>query len=305
MGRKLLIAKSLFRQFPGLHIGIVIARGINNTVKSEEIMKKTRQKELEIRGRLTKSELSEHPNVKPWRLAYSWFGAKPKKYKCSIEALLLRILGGDNLPDINALVNLYNFVSIDKLLPIGADDLDKIDGGIRLTQAEGNEKYVEIGTLEEKNPKENEVVYMDDKEVLCRRWNWRESEKTKLTEDTKNVIVYAESLLGKELAEQTVNELAELMKDVVGGEINTFILDEQHNALNIETGELHEEGFGVEAEKKTEEEKELEAEKKDIEEKQKKHDQKDLPKKGLKKSALHWADAIAEEVIERVERDPM
>ncbi|MBW3017734.1 lysine--tRNA ligase, partial [Candidatus Woesearchaeota archaeon] len=197
-----------------------------------------------------------------------------------------------------------NFVSIDKLLPIGADNLDKVDGNIKLMQAKGNEKYVEIGTLEEKNPKENEVIYMDDKEVLCRRWNWRECEKSKLTEDTENVIVYAESMLGKELAEQTVQELADYMKEVVGGEIKTFVLDEKHNVLDIEKGTLHEEGFGVVAEEKTAEEKEIETKRIEVEQKQKKHDQKKMPGEGQKKSALHWADAIAEEVIERVEKNP-
>jgi len=303
MGRKLLIAKSLFKQFPDLHLGIILATGIDNSGKSDEIIKKIRQKELELRSKLTKPELAEHPNIKPWRLAYSWFGAKPKKYKCSIEALLIRILAGDNLPEINPLVDLYNFVSIDKLLPIGADDLDKVEGNIKLMQAKGDEKYVEISTLEEKNPKENEVVYMDDKEVLCRRWNWRECEKSKLTEDSKNVIVYAESLLGKEHIEEAIAELNDLMKDAVGGQLKSFILDEKHNVLDLETGELHEEGFGVE-EQESAEEKELEVKKKEIDRKQEKHDKKKLSGKGLKKSALHWADAIAEEVIERVNRDP-
>ena len=55
---------------------------------------------------------TEHPHIAAWRGAFSAFGAKPKKYPCSAEALVGRVLKGQALPRINVLVDLYNAVSV-------------------------------------------------------------------------------------------------------------------------------------------------------------------------------------------------
>ena len=55
-------------------------------------------------------------------------------------------------------------------------------------------QHPELNSEETKNPKEGEVVYIDDKEVLCRRWNWRECDKSKMTEETTNVALVVEGL---------------------------------------------------------------------------------------------------------------
>src|SRR3989344_2939818 len=78
--------------------------------------------------------------------------------------------------------NIYNYISIKHVIPVGGDDLDKIDGDLELTFAKGNEKFVQLNSSEIDHPKKEEVIYKDDKEVTCRRWNWRECDKSKMTE---------------------------------------------------------------------------------------------------------------------------
>ena len=90
------------------------------------------------------------------------------------------ILSGIELKSINNIVDIYNYVSIKHMTPMGGDDLDKVDGNITLKFAEGTEEFKELNSDEIKNPKQGEVVYCDDKEVLCRRWNWRECDKSKM-----------------------------------------------------------------------------------------------------------------------------
>src|SRR5829696_8586969 len=48
------------------------------------------------------------PRIAAWRAAFSQFGSKPSRYPSSAESLLARVLKGDALPRINALVDTYN-----------------------------------------------------------------------------------------------------------------------------------------------------------------------------------------------------
>ncbi|MBL7169780.1 MAG: hypothetical protein ISS48_02080 [Candidatus Aenigmarchaeota archaeon] len=230
------ISDEIFERFPGLNIGIVVARGIDNLGESEEITKLIREKEEEVKGTFNRETLSEIPKIQVWRHTYSSFGAKPKKYKCSVENLYRMILEGVKLKHINKIVDIYNYISIKHMVPIGGDDIDNVDGDIALKFAEGNEKFVELNSQELKNPKPGEVVYVDDKEVLCRRWNWRECDKSKMTESTKNATLVIEGLppVTEKEIKRIIQELSELVQKFCGGEVSTKILTRDDPEWKIE-----------------------------------------------------------------------
>jgi len=229
------ITPQIFEKFPGLNLGVVIARGIDNVGEGKEIMDLLRAEEDRVAVNYETETLSLNPKIAPWRAAYSSFGAKPKKYKCSVEALMRRAIKGERLPHINKIVDLYNALSLKHTLPMGGDDLDKIDGDILLKIAEGTEKFIPLLSEEVENPHEGEVVYADDKYVLCRRWNWRECDKSKMMEETKKVILYAEGLppVTKEEVEVACAELAEKVKEFFGGEVSTetHVLNSENDSL--------------------------------------------------------------------------
>ena len=62
-------------------------------------------------------ELAAIPEVTAWRAAYKGFGVKRTSYRSSAERLIKRVLAGEPLPKINALVDLYNMVSLKPALP--------------------------------------------------------------------------------------------------------------------------------------------------------------------------------------------
>jgi DNA/RNA-binding domain of Phe-tRNA-synthetase-like protein len=68
----------------------------------------------------------------------------PTKTRPSSEALLRRGLKGKPLYQINTLVDLGNWCSLDFLLPLGLYDLDKIDGPVTLREGRPGESYVGI-----------------------------------------------------------------------------------------------------------------------------------------------------------------
>ncbi len=234
---KFKISKEVFEKFPEAVIGIIVAERANNSGENVEINEILQNSENEVREKFSAEQITKIPEIVAWRNAYSAFGAKPSDYRSSIEALLRRLLNGKNLPRINKIVDLYNYISIKYLVPAGGEDLDKIDGDILLTFADGSENFIALGEGEITHPKKGEVIYTDNKEVLCRRWNWRESEKTKFTETTKNAFLCVEALppTNREKIQNILNELASLVEKYCNTKTKIFILSKENPAEEIFT----------------------------------------------------------------------
>jgi DNA/RNA-binding domain of Phe-tRNA-synthetase-like protein len=129
------------------------------------------------------------PHLAAWREAYRAFGAKPQRTRPSVEALLRR-LDPDGLPRIDRITDVYNAVSIAHLLPLGGEDRAAYAGPIRLVRAEGTEPFDTTagGEAVVEHPEPGEVVWRDGDGVTCRRWNWRQCTRTRLTTDTTSAV---------------------------------------------------------------------------------------------------------------------
>ncbi|MGW3241038.1 B3/B4 domain-containing protein [Streptomyces sp. NPDC001070] len=138
----------------------------------------------------------EHAHIAAWRAAYTAFGAKPSRTRNSAEALARRALAEGGLPRISRLVDLYNAISVAHLTPVGGEDTDHIHGGMTLVRATGEEKFETVagGEPAVERPEPGEVVWRDGTGVTCRRWNWRQGIRTRLTEDSVNALFLLERL---------------------------------------------------------------------------------------------------------------
>src|ERR1700683_1231453 len=139
------------------------------------------------------------PQIADWRLAYQAFGAKPKRTRPSVEALLRRVDTG--LPRIDRLTDIYNAVSVRHLLPAGGEDLDKYQGPARLARATGGEPFdtAKDGEPVIDHPGPGEVIWRDDLGVTCRCWNWRQCTRTRITATTTRAafILHGLAALGR------------------------------------------------------------------------------------------------------------
>ena len=162
-----------------------------------------REAETTAAGRLAGSPPEERPHVARWREAFRSFGAKPQRTRNSLEALLRRT--PDGLPRINRLTDLYNAVSVLHEVPVGGEDLDRYVGGARLLRASGTEGFETTadGQPVIEHPEPGEVVWADDAGVTCRRWNWRQCTRTRLTPDTTRALFIIDALGPEALASAT------------------------------------------------------------------------------------------------------
>lgn len=135
-------------------------------------------------------------HLNSWRDAYHAFGAKPQRTPCSAEALRKRVQRDQALPPVNAVVDLYNALSLRYALPIGGEDAALYDGRPTLVRASGAEPF---DTTAEGAPKieavqRGEVIWRDARGVTCRRWNWRQGVRTRITQDSTEMWFMLERL---------------------------------------------------------------------------------------------------------------
>lgn len=230
------IQSELLQKFPGLHLGVVVASGIDNTKDRSDLSAQLGQEAARIRANLTLDTLAQQPKIACWKAAYAAFGGEPKKNRSSVENLHKMILEGRELASINPLVDAYNVVSLKHVLPVGGEDLDCMQGNLQLRFASANETpIILLGEKDARPPKTGEVIYADDNSAFCRRWNWREADRTKLTAGTKNAILVIEGLppTTKQEVQIAIKELAALVRTHCGGTISTSLLDESNAGIKF------------------------------------------------------------------------
>ena len=227
---KFIITNEFWEVFPQAEIAVVLAKGINNTRAHSEPVSDALTGLLE-RGAaeaakfLTAEVFSENTVIAVWRKAYQQFKTK-KGVRCSIEALLKRVEKGTGVGPINPLVDLYNAVSLTYGLPCGGEDMDTFKGDLLLTKAQGGEHFLALGDADFDNALPGEIIYKDEEGAVCRCWNWRDGQRTMLTEDSINAFLIIESVDPdrSEDLQAAAASLAALTQKYLGGTVEVYLM---------------------------------------------------------------------------------
>lgn len=202
----------VFKLRPDYRAVLIAASGISPGPSNENTDALLREAEQSARTSMLSTPVTEIPHVADWREAYKAFGAKPNKFRNSLEALTRRIGPDTGLPRVNRLTDIYNAISVKHCIPLGGEDLDRYVGPPRLIRATGEEPFEakEKGEVVEEHPARGEVVWVDDSGVTCRRWNWRQGPRTALTDETTKVLFICDALgaMSDDQLHAAVEELA-------------------------------------------------------------------------------------------------
>ena len=214
------ISPEVFERFPGYVRGVVICQDLTNGESPAELVQMLRDAEVSVRARgVAVEQIAEEPHIKAWRDAYRAFGAKPAEYRSSIEAMARRVLRGDELPAISALVDIGNIISLRHMLPAGSHAIDVLKGDIELRFATGDEEFVPFGTNDVEHPLPGEVVFVEGSQVLTRRWTWRQANHTLTLPHSTAVEFNVDGLppVTREEVEEACQEVADLVNYYCGG----------------------------------------------------------------------------------------
>ena len=169
--KRFILDPSFLELFPESRIGVLVCKGIDNHVTQEDKYAPWLRDCEKLSAAYTANpEFTENETVRVWRDAFYRFKTK-KGARCSIEALLKRVSKGGEIGCINPLVDIYNGISLKYGLPCGGEDIDKFEGDVRLTLAEGGESFVTYGSDKDEPALPGEVIYKDDAGAICRCWN--------------------------------------------------------------------------------------------------------------------------------------
>ena len=189
---------SFWELFPQAAVGVVVVEGMKPTAQIPQedvdaIVALLDRANIDAERHLTSDTISENAPVKAWREAYRLFKTK-KGARCSIENLLKRVLKGKPVGHITPAVDIYNTVSLTYALPVGGEDLHAIEGDLRLKVTDGGDAFLPLGEEADDPTLPGELAYIDDAGAVCRCWNWRDGERTALTDDSKKAFLIIESV---------------------------------------------------------------------------------------------------------------
>ncbi|MBQ28663.1 MAG: hypothetical protein CL434_02470 [Acidimicrobiaceae bacterium] len=202
-------------RFPQLSWACILIEGVSNGPAPSALMTEMRSAEKEVRRALQSTPIAEIPAVAAWRRVFSSFGAKPTKYRNSLEALLRRISKGETLPSISYVVDVGNLVSISCRVPLGIFDLDRYVAPAKIGFATGDERFSDLGSSETDRPDAGEVVFTDaDGQLMTRRWCWRQDRRFASQAKTTRALVIAEA--HHEGGSKDVAAASQLFADLVG-----------------------------------------------------------------------------------------
>ena len=223
--KRFVTEESFWELFPDARIGVVVAHGMRPTAAVPEedaraLARRLAEANAAADAHLTSNTISQNEVVAVWRDAYQRFKTK-KGARCSVENLLKRVLKGNPVGSITPSVDAYNAVSLAYALPVGGEDIDAMAGDIRLGVTEGDDAFRPLGEDEDAPTLAGELCYRDDAGAICRCWNWRDGERTALTDETAKAFLIIESVDPTRAAdlEAAVDELAGLVEKHLGAAI--------------------------------------------------------------------------------------
>jgi DNA/RNA-binding domain of Phe-tRNA-synthetase-like protein len=166
---------------------------------------------------------------------YRSFGTKPADYRPSAEALIRRGLKTGRIPTINTAVDSYNIVSMRWVIPLGGFDIELVDGDITLRPSDGGEEFMPLGTKKYENTYKGEVVYADNSRILTRRWNYRDCDETKITLDTKKLIMFVDGSpeIPLNIIQSALEDLQNTLSRYCGGSYNIEIANREKSTIII------------------------------------------------------------------------
>jgi DNA/RNA-binding domain of Phe-tRNA-synthetase-like protein len=158
----------------------------------------------------------EAPQIIATRTAYKALGKDPARYRGSAEALLRRIIAGKGLPQINAVVDVINLVSVEGRLPVGLYDRAHLSGDIVFRAGRAGESFKGIGKYD---------LNLEGLPVFCDALGphgspTSDSERTMVTPGTRQVLAVIISFGGVEGLDRWAQRMSALFTQfAAGGEV--------------------------------------------------------------------------------------
>lgn len=204
----------------GVKVKAVVIEGIDNTTISPEYLAYRKEAIQQLQKKYEGINAKQEPIVQGFYTLHDQVGVRRRKNPPASETLIKLLQKRNDLPSINKLVDIYNIISTDTELALGAHDIDKIDGNVTLRIQDGTERFIPLGSNEPQPVKAGEYSYIDDSsEIIC-HLEIRQVNKTLVDENSKNIyfIIQGNEVTPSSLLDETAQKLIDRVTQFCGGQ---------------------------------------------------------------------------------------
>ncbi|MBE6158459.1 MAG: tRNA ligase [Firmicutes bacterium] len=193
----------------GVKILALKIENINNNINSRELEEYKNNKIKSLIDKYKDYDIKTDKIIEGFYNLHQKVNVPRRKNLPASENLIKLLIKREDLIRINNAVDIYNIISVDSKLCLGAHDIDKIKGNVTLKITDGSENFIPLGSEEKKEVGVGEYSFVDDdNDVIC--WlDIRQVDKTKVTNETKNILYF---IIGNE--ENTYDELKNVADEI-------------------------------------------------------------------------------------------
>jgi DNA/RNA-binding domain of Phe-tRNA-synthetase-like protein len=114
----------IIERFPEIAAAVLWVDSFENVRSVPEVDALLDESEQSVREKCPeRAAISQHAPIAAWREAYSRMGLKPNRYPCATEQLMRRLVDGQSIPRIAALVDLGNSAALRYMITVAPFDV--------------------------------------------------------------------------------------------------------------------------------------------------------------------------------------
>ncbi|OGP63559.1 MAG: hypothetical protein A2V65_07660 [Deltaproteobacteria bacterium RBG_13_49_15] len=182
------ITRAYEKRYPGVSFGLTLIADCRNWINPEGFDQHKRKHLRKMRKRETLGAIAQR--VETYDRFFSSFG-----FECPLSKHLKRTVQS-GFPRYNLMVDTHFMAEMCAGILVAVTDFDRFDGALSLDIADEGELCRGMGGQSMKT-KQGEIILRDEKEIVCILCQGAD-EKTRVTENTKNVLFYGYAVPGIE-----------------------------------------------------------------------------------------------------------
>lgn len=205
---------------PSISVGVALIRGVT-IKKSDPKLEEEKQVFLKSISGLTNEVMGTYPELVSYRKLYKQMGVDWHSRRPSPEALLRRVVQGKELYTVNTCVDAYNLVVMKHRVSVGAFDHSAMSYPTVLRFAGESDEILLLGDKEPTKCSAKEIAYYDKLGGYNIDFNYRDSQRTMVTENTRDVWINVDGvfdILPDQVA-QSLHEAVEMIVKYCGGTV--------------------------------------------------------------------------------------
>lgn len=228
---KITLSKDIFKIINSqFRIAFILVQNANNNITNHEAQHLLKETAQLTKLTFHKDSYKTHHLILPWKVAQQEFGPKAIHYRTSLEHLMQKVSLHKKIPQDNTITTLTNYLSLKYLIPMGVDDISKIDKNLTFQIASGKEKLNFLTSL-----KPGTLYYKDNTHILGTKLDFWKNNKTKPTKKTTSALIHIEALppITNAKLKEIVEETNSLLKTFCNAKTKIIILDKKKNSFTF------------------------------------------------------------------------